>query len=110
MVDSFLGSFCRAIGASGARPAAAALPERVGGVERLVCVLSELRERRLGEDAHLHHQVKTVNAQPMTPWGAPPDAPPGGLRLGSAPPFSLERTYLSFPGCVSVPVNVCGCC
>lgn len=28
-------------------------------VERLVRLLSELRARRLGEDANLHHQVKT---------------------------------------------------
>lgn len=59
VVDSFLGSFRGLIGASGARPPAAALQERVVSVGRLVRLLSELREWRLGEDAHLHHQVRT---------------------------------------------------
>lgn len=47
----------RLIGASGARPTAAALQERVGGVERLVCLLPQLWGRSLGANSHLHHQV-----------------------------------------------------
>lgn len=58
VVDFFLGSFRCILGASSACPAAAALQERVVAMERLVRLLSKLRVRRLGEDAHLHHQVK----------------------------------------------------
>lgn len=58
VVDFFLGSFRCIPGASSACPAAAALQERVVGMERLVRLLSKLRVRRLCEDAHLHHQVK----------------------------------------------------
>lgn len=53
-----VGSFHSAlIRASGACPAAAALQERVGDLGRLVGLLTELRERRLRQVTHLHHQV-----------------------------------------------------
>lgn len=56
-----MGSFRRVlaifIGSSCPCPAAAALQERVGGVERLVRLLAELRERRLRQDTNLRRQV-----------------------------------------------------
>ncbi|TNM90632.1 hypothetical protein fugu_002921 [Takifugu bimaculatus] len=68
VVDFFLGSFCCIVGAISAFPAAAALHERVVGMERLVRLLSKLREWGLGEDAHLHHQAQTPVNSAVWPW------------------------------------------